>query len=82
MQTSVANEADRGVRYAILAVPSSSVSGDGIRGGFQRCRLDRGDVPPGAVERRYDVTFKPWQRTYVSEYGDAHSRSRNAGSVR
>jgi len=71
MQTSVANEPPIAVSGTRFSPSSSSVSGDGIRGGFQRCRLDRGDVPPGAVERRYDVTFKPWQRTYL-EYGDAH----------
>ncbi|MFC6767015.1 hypothetical protein [Natrinema soli] len=66
MQTSVAREADRGVRYAILAV---------LVVGFRR--RDPGAVfnavvsiaatsLPGAVERRYDVTFRPWQRAYLS----------------
>ncbi|PGF17871.1 hypothetical protein CP556_18355 [Natrinema sp. CBA1119] len=73
MQTSVANEADRGVRYAILAV---------LVVGFRR--RDPGAVfnavvsiaatyLPGAVERRYDVTFKPWQRAYLSTAMLTHS---------
>ena len=65
MQTSVAKEAERGIRYSLLAVAVV---------GYRR--RDPGAVVnaivalvatylPGHIERRYDVQFKPWQRTYV-----------------
>ena len=66
MQTSVSTEAERGIRYAILAV---------FVVGFRR--RNPGAVAnavvalaatsvPGVAERRYDVAFEPWQRAYLN----------------
>src|SRR6056297_948236 len=66
MQTSVAKEAERGIRYSLLAV---------VAVGYRQ--RDPGAVVnapialvatylPGHFERRYDVTFRPWQRVYLN----------------
>ncbi|RZV10311.1 hypothetical protein BDK88_1464 [Natrinema hispanicum] len=66
MQTSVATEAERGIRYSLLAV---------VAIGYRR--RDPGAVVnalialvatylPGRLERRYDVTFRSWQRVYLT----------------
>ncbi|PSP80219.1 hypothetical protein BRC81_03230 [Halobacteriales archaeon QS_1_68_20] len=64
-RTTVTREAERGIRYGLLAVLVV-----GLR------RRDPGAVVnavvalavtylPGVVERRYDVEFRPWQRVYA-----------------
>ncbi|MFD1562141.1 hypothetical protein ACFR99_00945 [Haloarchaeobius amylolyticus] len=65
MQTSVSREAERGIRYALLAVALV---------GYRR--RDPGAVVnalialvatylPGRIKQRYDVSFRPWQRVYL-----------------
>lgn len=66
MQTTVSREAERGIRYAILAVFVVGVRQRDLGAVFNAIVALAATYLPGAVEYRYDVTFRPWQRTYLS----------------
>lgn len=66
MQTTVSREAERGIRYAILAVFVVGVRRRDPGSVFNAIVALAATYLPGAVEHRYDVTLRPWQRTYLS----------------
>jgi hypothetical protein len=72
-RTSVAREAERGIRYGLLAVlvvglrrrhPGAVVNALGALAA---------SYLPAVIESRYDVEFEPWQRLYASSATFTHA---------
>lgn len=65
-QTTVAREAERGLRYALLAVFVVGVRQRNPGAVVNSVVAVVGTYLPGFVEARYDVEFRPWQRAYTA----------------
>ena len=61
----MSEQAERGIRYGILAVLVVGVRRRDPGAAVNALIAFAATYLPGAVERRYDVTFRPWQRVYT-----------------
>lgn len=71
--TTAAREAERGLRYAILAVAVVGVRRRNLGAVVNAFAAVLLSFLPGALERRYDVEFRPWQRLYANAALLTHS---------
>ncbi|WP_254763828.1 hypothetical protein [Natrinema marinum] len=65
MQTTVGREAERGIRYAILAVFVVGVRRRNPGAVVNAVVALAATYLPGVAERRYDIEFQAWQRVYL-----------------
>lgn len=66
MDTSVGQEAERGIRYGILAVFVIGLRRRDLAAVVNACIALAASYLPDIVAGTYDVAFRPWQRAYVS----------------
>lgn len=64
--TSVSREAERGIRYAMFAVFVVGVRQRNLGAVVNAVAAVAVSYLPGALERHYDVEFRPWQRVYTA----------------
>jgi hypothetical protein len=65
IRRTVAREAERGVRYGILAVLLVGVRRRDLAAVANAAVSLLATYVPGLLERHYDVEFRPWQRLYT-----------------
>lgn len=66
MKTSVGKEAERGVRYGLLAVFVIGLRRRDPSAVVNTVVALAATYFPGVAERRYDIEFRQWQRVYVN----------------
>lgn len=65
-RTSVGREAERGIRYALLAVLIVGLRQRNVGAIVNAVVATTATYLPGVVESHYDVEFLPWQRAYTA----------------